>query len=259
MTVPARLSSSIVPLLCAVLAGCSSQPVRQPGAISQAVPITLKLKARDGLTVYGREYPATGLARGVVLLFHQAGSSKDEYATIGPRLAGAGFTALAIDQRSGGNLFGTNDTVAGLGHSADMLAAAPDLQAAVDWGVAQKLPLILWGSSYSASLVFPTAIKNPANIKAILSFSPGEYFNDKSLVARSARAVRVPVYITSAPAADEVAAATAIAAALPKGLATRHVPKIGVHGSSTLIAAKDPAGAETNWQPVLAFLSKVAP
>lgn len=50
----------------------------------------------------------------MILLFHQAGSSKAEYATISPRLVAAGYSALAIDQRSGGELFGSNETAAAL-------------------------------------------------------------------------------------------------------------------------------------------------
>lgn len=242
------------------LAACGSQPARRAGAVSDAVPIALQLQAADGVRVFGREYPASGgPAKAVVLLFHQAGSSKDEYATIAPRLAGAGYTALAIDQRSGGTLFGANETVAKLGRSDDYLAAQRDLQAAIDWGADQKLPVIVWGSSYSASLAFPLAAKNAGRIKALLAFSPGEYFVDKTLVGKAAARLTIPAYLTSSPAPGEVAAAAAIAGAMPGRLATRYVPKAGLHGSATLIVAKDPNGAETNWQPVLAFLDKVAP
>ena len=44
------------------------------------------LKAADGVLVHGLEYQAPQL-KAVMLLFHQAGSSKAEYATIAPRLA----------------------------------------------------------------------------------------------------------------------------------------------------------------------------
>lgn len=243
-----------------LLAACGSQPTRQPGAVSDAVPITLQLKAADGVTVFGREYPASGgPAKAVILLFHQAGSSKDEYAGIAPRLAGAGYTALAIDQRSGGTLFGPNETVAKLGHSTDYREAMRDLQAAIDWGVDQKRPVILWGSSYSAALVFPAAVGNAGKVNGLLAFSPGEYLADKTLVAKAGSRLTIPTYLTSSPDAGEIAATSAIAGAVPDGLATRYVPKVGVHGAATLIAAKNPKGAETNWQPVLAFLDKVAP
>ena len=242
-------------LLCA----CSAASPGNTAAPAFVAPSSaMMLKAADGVTVYARLYPAES-PKAVILLFHQAGSSKDEYATIAPRLVAAGYSALAIDQRSGGGLYGPNETVAHVSGKPDYLAAAQDLQAAVDWAQAQKLPVVIWGSSYSSSLVFPLAVKNAGKIKGVLAFSPGEYFDDTHLVEAAAARLTVPVYITSAPDAEEVAAAKAIADAVPSGLATRYVPTAGVHGSSTLIAAKDPKGAEPNWLPVLSFLKKIAP
>lgn len=241
------------------IGGCdAAAPTRNAAAPFVAPSRALSLKAQDGVTVYGRLYAAES-SKAVILLFHQAGSSKDEYATIAPRLVAAGYTALAIDQRVGGGLYGANETAAQVAGKPDYLDAAQDLQAAVDWARTQKLPVIVWGSSYSSSLVFPLAVKNASQIKAVLAFSPGEYFDDKHLVATAAARLTMPVYVTSAPDAEEVAAAKAIADATPSGLVTRYVPVHGVHGSSTLVASKDPKGAETNWLPVLAFLRKVAP
>jgi len=78
----------------------SAQDKAQQG---KAEPVTLQ--ARDGVSVSALLYEATQ-PKAVILLFHQAGSSKAEYATIAPRLVASGYTALAIDQRSGGSLFG---------------------------------------------------------------------------------------------------------------------------------------------------------
>ncbi|PTS86603.1 alpha/beta hydrolase [Sphingomonas sp. HMWF008] len=241
------------------IGGCNAAAPKQNAAAPfEAKFSAVTLKAKDGVNVYARLYLAEN-PKAVILLFHQAGSSKDEYATIAPRLVAAGYTALAIDQRSGGGLYGPNETAAHVTGKSDYLDAAQDLQAAVDWAQTQNLPVVVWGSSYSASLVFPLAVKNVGKIKGLLAFSPGEYFADKHLVAAAAARLTVPVYVTSAPDAEEVAAAKAITDALPPGLATRYVPTEGVHGAATLIAAKDPKGAETNWLPVLSFLKKVAP
>ena len=229
-------------------------------------PSSFWLRANDGLTVRGTIYRAEK-PKAIILLFHQAGSSKDEYATIAPRLVQLGYSALAIDQRSGGELFGKNETAAvarqpasvGRPEGLEYLNAKPDLQAAVDWARRENLPIILWGSSYSASLVFPIAAENAGQIKAVLAFSPGEYFADKHLVENAAKQLTVPVFVTSAADPEEIKAAKAIADAVPGGNATAYAPKDGIHGSSTLIAARDPKGAEANWQAVLAFLAKVAP
>ena len=248
------------------LAGCnnplggnttSPAPTATATATEAIAPKAVTLRAGDGLTVFARLYAAKK-PKALILLFHQAGSSKDEYATIAPRLAKAGYSSLAVDARVGGTLFGVNETAAAL-KTSDYIEAQKDMQAALIWAEPQNLPIILWGSSYSASLVFPLADVNQDKVRAILSFSPGEYFDDKTLVGQAAADVTVPVFITSANAPDEIAAAQKIAAAVPGGRAQQYVPKDGVHGSSTLIAAKEPKGAEANWAAVMAFLKKVAP
>ena len=248
-----------LPLLLSA-AACDAKPAGN-SATENAIPTAaeaMTLKAADGVTVYGRLYQAAQ-PRAVILLFHQAGSSKDEYATIGPRLVKAGYRALAVDQRAGGGLFGKNETAAALGREADYLEARPDLQAALDWAQTQHLPIILWGSSYSSSLIFPLAADHPQGIIALLSFSPGEYFDsDKQMIRRAAAKVTVPVFIASANSKEERDDADPVMAALPKSAQNeRYVPEHGVHGSSMLIASRNPAGAEANWREVLAFLDRV--
>lgn len=250
-------------LAALLLAGCSNPPggnTASPAPISTANDsgTAVMLRAGDGLTVFARRYDAKK-PKALILLFHQAGSSKDEYATIAPRLAKAGYSSLAVDARVGGTLFGPNETAAALTTKVEYLEAQKDLQAALTWAEQQNLPIVIWGSSYSASLVFPLAQVNPDKVKAILAFSPGEYFDDKTMVQQAAATATVPVFITSASTPDEIAAAGKIAAAVPGGRAQQYVPKVGVHGSSTLIAAKDPGGAEDNWRAVMDFLKKVAP
>lgn len=99
----------LVSLALLALTACNRAP-------SQVVNVTTKvtvspasrdvtLRAKDGLTVFARAY-AADQPKAVILLFHQAGSSKGEYATIAPKLALAGYDALAVDARAGGGLFG---------------------------------------------------------------------------------------------------------------------------------------------------------
>jgi dienelactone hydrolase len=223
---------------------------------ADVTPEAITLTAADGATVYGRWYRAPD-PKALILLFHQAGSSKDEYATIAPRLVAAGYSALAIDQRSGGGMYGTNETAQAIGHDADYLAARQDMQAALDWAQAKDLPIVLWGSSYSSSLIFPIAAADPDHIKALLAFSPGEYFDDKTMIEDAAAKVQVPVFIASTNSPDETGKADPIMQALPATPGnTRYVPLNGVHGSSTLIEARNSAGAAANWEAVLAFLGE---
>ena len=227
-----------------------------------ALPVAadeVRLVAADGVTVFADHFdPSGNRSRGTIVLFHQAGSNAAEYRTIAPRLAGMGFQVLAVDQRSGGAMFlAINRTVKALGGSTGYEAALPDMAAALA-SVQTQGPVLVWGSSYSAGLVFALAAAHPGSVNAILAFSPGEYFSGLN-VAQAAARVRVPVYVTSANDAGEVAAAQTIADAVPGGLAVQFVPKVGSHGSSTLRADADPVGEAANWDAVTRFLDRVAP
>jgi dienelactone hydrolase len=255
----------------AILAGCHKPApkidneqalINESAAVKDQAPQPVTLTAPDGVTVYGTYYPASN-ARALILLFHQAGSSKDEYVSIAPQLQRAGYAALAIDQRVGGELYGKNQTMAGYKGKTDYLGALPDLEAALAWAKdkAQGKPILLWGSSYSASLVFLVAASKSAqgSVKGVLAFSPGEYFEDKKLVENAAAKVTVPVFVTSANTLEEEQEAKAILSATKSTDRQQLIPKAGIHGSSTLIAAKNPGGSDDNWQAVLAFLKRVVP
>lgn len=252
----------------ALLAACQSGPkVDNKDALKNATekaktqaPQPVELKAPDGVTVYGTYYPVAA-PRALILLFHQAGSSSGEYADIAPRLQREGFAALAIDQRVGGNLYGANRTMAAFKGKADYLGALPDLEAALAWGKAKRMPVVLWGSSYSASLVFllANAADAKGSVKAVMAFSPGEYFNDKKVVEAAAAKVIVPVFVTSANTMEEEAEAKAIVSATPSTDRQQYIPRTGIHGSSTLNSTKNPGGADENWTAVLAFLKRVFP
>lgn len=234
--------------------GQSTASQASPGRIS-AEPITLT--AADGVQIDG-VYTQVERPRALILLFHQDKSGKDEYALIAPRLAQAGYASLRIDQRVGGDLFGGNPTAQRLGQRAGYLDAKPDLAAALDWAKAKKLPVILWGSSYSASLALLLAGERPEAVAAVLAFSPGEYFDDQQLLARGAAKVRAPIFVTSAQDGREIDAARAVIEAAPAETKVHFVPKLGgVHGSSTLLRERNPEGAEPAWKAVLAFLDDV--
>ncbi|MCW3845740.1 lysophospholipase [Sphingomonas sp. LB-2] len=245
-------------LLLAVLAlSACNRPVAPKTDVSTRTE-QVQFKAADGVEVFGTwSQPAN--PRAIILLFHQAGSGQGEYLTIAPRLNAEGFATLTIDARAGGGLFGGNWTVKKLGHEGSYLEARQDLEAALAWASTKKLPVILWGSSYSASLVFLIAAEHP-EVKALLAFSPGEYFDGKPAVGPAASRVAAPVFVTSAQDQGEIAAAKALIDVVPAANKRQFAPvKGGVHGSSILIREKNPGGAEDAWSAVLAFLDGVVP
>ncbi|HEV2489788.1 MAG TPA: alpha/beta fold hydrolase [Candidatus Acidoferrales bacterium] len=230
-----------------------------PPAVRAQEPVTLT--ASDGVKVFGAYYPAKAESAPIILLFHQAHSNHWEYAPIAPRLVSAGFSCLAIDQRAGGEMWGhANETVAHVGHSANYLDALSDLQAALAWARQQNpsRKIIVWGSSYSSSLVFLLAAKHPGEIAGVLSFSPGEYFSDKHMIRDAAAKLNIPVYVTSAKDYEEEEAARSILDFVADTKdKVQFLPRIaGVHGSSTLRDDRNPRGAAENWSAVLDFLKQ---
>jgi dienelactone hydrolase len=211
--------------------------------------------ASDGVKIFGQAQIGADKSKPLVLLFHQSGSNAGEYAAIAPHLAAQGYSTLAIDQRSGGSAYGRrNETVAQLGRSTGYLEALADLSAAVDWAQAQgfKGKIVAWGSSYSASLVFVLAARDP-RVGAVIAFSPGEYFGDRNLVAKAAAGVRQPLLVSSASDASERAEAAALLARAPALDKLQLSPASAAHGSSALAG---PAAREL-WSAIDRFLAKL--
>ena len=220
----------------------------------------ISFTASDRVQVFGDYYSAGAKEKPLILLFHQAGSNRGEYATIAPMLVTLGFNALVIDQRSGGNAWGrTNETVQRLGKSTGYDEVLLDLEGALQWvkSSGQTGSIIVWGSSYSAALVFSLAAKHRREIKAILAFSPFEYLRGSSTVRKAAAQVSIPIFVTSAKDPKEIAMAKSILDVAPSAEKSQFVPQIaGVHGSSTLREDQNLDGAKENWAAVKQFLAK---
>ncbi len=237
-------SPTAVALLC-FLTGCG-----RPGTAPPAFGTDVTFKASDGEAVFAREDRPEGKARAVILLFHQAGSSSGEYAETAKRLNKAGFATVAVDQRSGGEMYGVNRTVKARGGSTDYISAYPDLEGALDYAKGFNAPVVAWGSSYSSCLVFKLASERP-EVKAVVSFSPGEYYGKPGTVAGWVAACKCPSFIACGEGESDKAKEVAQGA-------TVHTYPGGIHGSSTLIPAKSKA-SEAYWADVTAFLDKQFP
>lgn len=219
---------------------------------------TIRFPASDGLQITADLYRVGGAPETVLVLFHQAGSSRGEYRDIAPQLNAWGYTALAVDQRSGRARNGVrNDTARaakGAGKGTEYLDARADLQAAVAYARDSlgATKVVVWGSSYSASLVLALAGRDADWADGVLAFSPGEYFQGKLAVAQAARGLSVPTFVTSAK--SELGSWSGISQAIDADRLTAFAPKgQGKHGSSTLL----PVGGASQeyWDAVQAFLT----
>ncbi len=228
---------------------------------------TIRFPSEDGLEITADLYRAQESKGPFIILYHRAGWSRGEYREIAPRLVELGYNCLAVDQRSGYAINGVvNETAmraARAGKPMDFLAAYQDMEAALEYA-RKKLgakEIVLWGSSYSASLVLLLAAHHPDEVRAVLAFSPGEYFakfgKSPHLIRDGVRGLRTPCLITSAK--GEAERWRSIFEAIPAGAKESFLPAraAGAHGSQALW--RSTPGSGEYWQAVVGFLRRHAP
>jgi dienelactone hydrolase len=216
----------------------------------------------DGVQVYGDIYrSADGDMAPVILLFHQAGGdARGEYTDIAIRLTKNGYNVLAIDQRSGGDRFGgVNRTMATLdGKEYGYCDVYPDLEAALLYMREAGFggPLAVWGSSYSAALVFQLGVKNSDEVSAVLGFSPGSGppLADCSVLPYLPQ-LEVPALALRPQSEFEIESVQAQMKEFEAHGIQTYVANPGVHGSSMLNAERVGESTEAAWTVVLEFLA----
>ncbi len=202
----------------------------------------------------------------VLVLCHQSASNHAEYAPIAPRLADAGFHALALDLRGGGMGYGRVNPTRELweletGHHGGGPQAALDVEGAYAWlrDAGYTGPVTVWGSSYTAGRLFQVVRDHPEWFRAAVSFSPGHGFARRGDDGEPAwcESARLPVFQTWAPHEldDERRAEFARIGSEVKVL---YEQPAGVHGASTLHPDRNPDGHAAILQAVLAFLDEHA-
>ncbi|HHJ17633.1 MAG TPA: alpha/beta hydrolase [Gammaproteobacteria bacterium] len=216
------------------------------------LPFTGKLSAgelvtfpsEDGLLITADVHaPHKNSAAPIIVLFHQAGSSRGEYAEIAPWLNTLGYNCIAVDQRSGGSMNGIQNETAIRAENENRptgyISALPDIKAALVYARRHygKRGVIAWGSSYSAALVLKVAGDSPALVDGVLAFSPGEYFEragkSATWIQDSANNIKVPVFITSAR--NEADQWSGIFSAVASSRKVAFIPETaGRHGSRAL-------------------------
>ena len=204
----------------------------------------IEFDSEDGLKITADLYMASDdKSKPFIVLCHQAGWSRGEYREIAPKLNELGFNCMAIDQRSGKGINGVTNETASRAKAArkgdSYIDAEQDILAATKYAKANysEGKLLLWGSSYSSSLVLRLAGEQPDLINGALAFSPGEYFTrlgkPKDWIASSVSKAKCPIFITSAQ--KETGSWSGIYAAIKADGKTKFVPKTaGNHGSRAL-------------------------
>jgi dienelactone hydrolase len=228
-----------------------------PSEVDGQTSRRVKFPSKDGVTITADMYEADPNYPWVVL-FHMAESSRGEFQRIAPKLNKLEVNCIAVDLRSGKEEnFIVNETYVlakntGLGTS--YLDAEIDMKAAIEktFLIGRK-PVIILGSSYSASLALKLA-SEMAQVKAVIAFSPGEYFGKELDVAAAAKSLTKPTFI--ACGSDEKKYTDAIANAVSSDKKIYFAPpKGGAHGSKSLL--KTTEGETEYWIQMINFIQTV--
>lgn len=194
-----------------------------------------------------------------ILLFHEEESSRGEYRDIAPRLVKMNYNCLAVDLRKGKeNNYVANET-SRRAHSLQLriskLDCLKDIQGAIHYAVQKSgKPVILFGSSFSASLCLLIAKNNP-DVKAVVAFSPGEFFRPQVSMQDSLKGFDKLTLIAGSK--SEYPYLIELAQNIPAEKVTIFVPTRteGEHGVKALLKS-DPASNDY-WLSLLMFFRNV--
>ncbi len=224
-------------------------------------PLSAQLKvlfpAGDGLDVTADWYPVSSNLP-VILLCHQDKSSRGEYIETALRLNKFGFNCMAVDQRVGESVNNiTNETAAeakSKHQNPKFEDAEKDIIAAIDFlYLKYKKPIIIVGSSYSASLALKIAAENN-RVMAAAVFSPEEVFTDKNYIGNSIKTLMKPVFATSSKA--EANTVTELLKDVNSRLKIQYIPtSLGEHGSKVLWPSTP--GNQEYWIAFMSYLDKL--
>lgn len=194
-----------------------------------------------------------------ILLFHQAESSRGEYREIARKLLNLGYNCLAVDLRSGDTMnFVRNETALDAQQKhlpTRFIDALSDVKAAINYiGEKSSKPLVLFGSSYSASLCLLEAKNNP-KVKAVVAFSPGEYFRPEITMRDKLEDFDKPVFVATSKLENEYV--VKMMEPVPDDLKTIYTPpkSKGTHGAKALWSSNKDNDAY--WLELLLFFKKI--
>ena len=173
---------------------------------------------------------------------------------------------MAIDQRVGGQYYGNyNRTLANIpthryGDGYGYCDAYNNLESALDYMIDSGFSgdKIIWGSSYSASLVIQLANSRQNDIEGVLSFSPASGGSMKNCLPDPYfESLKTPLLMLRPPSEMESEKSKAQFELAESYGHQTYVPKNAVHGSSMLVKERVGDVVEDTWAVVLSFLDKI--
>lgn len=219
--------------------------------------LTVTFPSADSLTVTADWYPVSDEFPSI-LLCHQNRFSRGEYQETALRLNKFGFNCLAIDQRVGSEVNGVINQTAleakSRGQQPEFADAEQDIRAGLDFLFNKyNKPVLLMGSSYSASLALKIANGNN-KVLGVIVFSPGEYFWDKNFTRSAIAGLDKPVFVTSSK--EEAEAVTDLMRDVNSRIKAQYIPRTaGDHGSKVLWSKS--AENQDYWAALMSFLTRM--
>jgi dienelactone hydrolase len=194
-----------------------------------------------------------------ILLFHQGGSSRGEYKDIAPRLQKLEYNCLAVDLRSGDKMNYVNNETATRAQNEKKphtyLDAQKDIKAAITYiRKTNNQPVILLGSSFSASLCLMVAKNNPKVI-AVIAFSPGEYFRPEKVVKDEIAGLTQPIFISATELEDDFI--SQLISGIPEENRFIFTPSKGKGGHGAKMLWNSNESSDECWLELLLFFKKV--
>lgn len=219
---------------------------------------TVTFPSSDGLMITADLY-MQDKSLPFIILYHQANFSRGEYKETAPKLMKLGFNCLAVDLRSGKEVNYIQNETAARAREKNLpvgyLDAEKDMISAIDYvKKLSKEKVVIFGSSYSASLALKIGKNNPS-VHAVIAFSPGEYFQPQVTLKTALAKLDKPVFIASTT--SEHRFIKDMMAGVSDNVITWWTPSkgAGIHGSKALWQASP--GSEECWMSMLMFFKNL--
>jgi len=260
-----KLSMAVFLGILLVFSSCKKQ-ARKLETKEDYIASEISFYTPDSIKIFGDLYELDK-KNSTILLFHQGGSNaQGEYAPIIPRLIENGFNVLTIDQRVGGQYYGSyNRTLANIptnsfGDGYGYCDAYNNIENALDFIIESGFTgnKILWGSSYSASLAIQLANTRQHDISGVLAFSPAAGGSMKDCLPDPYfETLKIPLLLLRPPNEMENENAKAQFELAKEHNHHTYVAKHGIHGSSMLVKERVGNEVDETWNVVLSFISEV--
>ena len=157
-------------------------------------------QSSDSLTISADFYETETDSKKWMIMCHQAEFSRGEFKEIARRMIKLNYNCLAIDMRSGGEVnYVPNETAneaKSLGKAQTFLSCEIDILSAIEYVLSREkdAEIVLFGSSFSASLCLKIAKERP-DIRAVIAFSPGEFFTPQLSIKKTISDLSIPIYV----------------------------------------------------------------